>query len=259
MKTRIIARMGRIAMTLGGVLALGACGTMVRPDDLKRPEAISCIDVPAGIESHTTQGLLRYNWTTKLAPGAYVSEGEDADGTYYRGPYEAITADADSFPKPSRMYDGGIWVPRKGDQAPAVYTYFAWKDPKTTPPSGVSCANAIAVRGQGTSGVREVRYVTRENSGQPAVGGASTAEANAGFEAGLQMGTSGTFTGGQVSGAGVAGGAIGGIVVAALIQMDVGKISVAPYLSDEKLSVTLKQLAQSARPIKIEPAAPAAE
>lgn len=254
MRIRTVVRKGAIAMTSGVTVLLTACGTVVKPSDLKRPDVISCIEVPAGVESHTIHGLFRSHWTTRLAPGAYVSEREDTKGTYYRGPYEAITTSVEGVSRPPTAIDGGIWVPRDDRQPPVVYEYFAWKDPQTAPPKGAHCADATIVIAPGTASAGRITYSVKESSGRDTNDGLTTQTADAGFEAGLQAGTNGTLTGGQVTGTGIAGGAVGGIIVGALIQMDVGKITHTPYLSDDNLASTLMDLRHSAKPIKVVPA-----
>lgn len=244
MTKNIFARMGAIAVATGITVSLTGCATTIKTDDLKRPDTISCIDVPEGVESRTTYGLFNVRWITKLVAGPYISEREDANGTYYRGPYEAISVATEGSDRPATTFDGGIWVPRNGDQPPVLYRYFATKDPASSPPKGGTCADAMAIGATDAVGVNRVTF--------SASGIAKTA-ADEGFNAGLSAGTAGAFTGGQVTGAGVAGGAVGGLIVAALIQMDVGKITHAGDLSDDNLTDTLMQLAQGAKPIKVAP------
>ncbi|AJE97256.1 hypothetical protein [Pandoraea apista] len=253
MRKRTVARKIVITMTSGITLLLTACGTVVKPSDMKRPDVISCIEVPTGVESHTTHGLFSSHWTTRLAPGAYVSEREDAKGTYYRGPYEAITTSVEGVNRPPTATDGGIWVPRDDRQFPVVYEYFAWKDPQTAPPKGAHCADATIVLAPGTASAGRIIFSANEIAGRDTNGVLTTQPADAALEVGLQAGTNGALTGGQVTGAGIAGGVVGGIIIGALIQMDVGKITHAPYRSDDNLASTLMDLRHSAKPIQVVP------
>ena len=65
---------------------------------------------------------------------------------------------------------------------------------------------------------------------------------------------------GQAAGAGVAGGLIGGVIIASLINMDVGKINLMPLNKDPVFQAALDQLRSSVVQLKPAPApVPAAQ
>lgn len=229
---------------------LAGCGTTpINPADLKRPVALTCIEVPQGMEAHELLGLGKYHWTTRLAPGPYIAEREDADGTYYRAPpggvYQARDDLANLPPSPlvPRVRDGGIWMPHTQGNLPHVYTYYSTQEaPVVALPEKASCATAVSLSDPKSKGVNTVAFATGGALGGATGGAVATA---------VTRNTSASS--GQAVGAGAAGGAIAGLLVAAMIDMDVGKIFHHPVSNDPKFMAALQELSHSAAPI---PAAP---
>ncbi|WP_141218206.1 hypothetical protein [Bordetella genomosp. 11] len=196
--------------------------------------------MPEGLEGHDTRGIFDIEWTTKVAAGPYISEFEDAGGTYYRAPpgglYFAMT---NNSPVDPTTYDGGIWVPRDHATPPVFYTYYSTANAVVAPlPTGASCANAVLVPSPQGTGADTVAFATGG-----AIGGA------AGGAIGRGIAHSASMSYGQAAGAGAAGGAIGGLIVAALINMDVGKIFYRPMPNDPAFIQKLTQLTKEAKPI----------
>lgn len=223
----------------------GGCATGIRPSDLTQPEALTCIEIPKGVEAHETKGLLNYQWTTRLVPGPYIAEREDAEGIYYRAPSGGIyigrddIADQPPVPFMPRNLEGGIWVPSVPGKFPHLYTYFSTQEANIIPlPENAGCSNAVVVRDPQSKGVSTVAFATGG-----ALGGAT------GGLIGRAITPNSSMSYGRAAGAGAAGGAIGGLIVAGLINMDVGKIFHHPLSTDLKFVATLEGLARKATPI----------
>lgn len=220
------------------VAFLSGCATIVRPDDLKKPEMVTCLEVPKGVEAHEVKGLFDYRWTTRLAHGPYIAELEDAEGIYYRAPPGGIFVgpdDIDGKPLPRLqpwLFDGGIWVPRASDKAPHLYTYFSTQDATVAQlPAGASCATAVSVPDPNSKGVSVVVFATEGALGG-AIGGAVARAAS----------QNSSMSYGQSAGAGLIGGAIAGVIIAGLINMDVGKIVHSAPSTDPKFRAALGEL-----------------
>jgi hypothetical protein len=227
-------------------LALGGCATMERPEDLGRPAKLSCIEVPQEVELFELRGLLDYRWVTRLAQGPYVAERESAEGTYYRAPPGGIyiaLADvpraAPPVPLMPRVFDGGIWVPKTPGTPAHLYTYFSTQDAAVAPlPEAASCQTARAVQDPDAKGVSAIAFATGG-----LIGG------TAGGVAGRAVSSNSSMSYGQAAGAGAVGGALGGLIVAGLINMDVGKIVHHPITKDAKFQATLQELSAKVVPV----------
>lgn len=221
------------------------CATRILPNDLARPEALTCIEVPEGVEAHEIKGPLKKHWTTKLVPGPYISEREDADGTYYRAPPGGIysvldeIADKPTPPLMPRIFDGGIWVPRTSGKTPHLYIYYSTQDATIIPlPDSSNCSSAVSVPDPESMGVNTVAFVTGGALGG-ATGGA-TARATV---------PNASVSYGQATGGGAIAGAVSGLIVAGLINMDVGKITHLSLSTDPKFVAALEELALKVVPI----------
>ncbi|MDI1260269.1 hypothetical protein [Aquabacterium sp.] len=231
-------------------LMLGGCATMVKPEDLSRPAKLSCFEVPQIVEAHEVRGLLDIPWVTKLAQGPYVAERENAEGTYYRAPPggihiapAAVKADAPPAPLMPRVFDGGIWIPKTPGTPAHLYTYFSTQEAAVVPlPEAASCQTAQLVKDPDAKGVSAVAFATGG-----LIGG------TAGGLVGRSVSSNSSVSYGQAAGAGAVGGALGGLIVAGLINMDVGKIVHHPLSKDAKFQSALQDM--SAKVVLVVPSA----
>lgn len=244
----------RTACLLLAALTLGGCATVIKPSDLARPASLTCIQVPAGVVAHEVKGLLDVKWTTQLAPGPYIAEREDAQGTFYRAPPGGVEVFAAEFAdkQPAglipRFYDGGIWLPRDLAAPAKFYTYFSTADAVVKPAlPDATCDVAVLVPDPQAQGVSVVSFATGG-----AIGGGT------GAVVGRSMNNQSSLSYGQAAGAGVVGGAIGGLIVASLINMDVGKINLMPLTKDPAFQAMLDQFKGSVVQLKPAPV-PAAQ
>jgi hypothetical protein len=112
-------------------LPLSGWATTVAPSSLRVPAQLTCFDLPTPISYSAQRGLANITWVTRLERGPYVSEYEDAGGTYFRAPPGGLSgARPDLMDKPAGMlthmnYDGGIWIPRDPTVPPHRYVYFS--------------------------------------------------------------------------------------------------------------------------------------
>ena len=241
---------GAIALA---VLALGGCATPIAPEELQVPARISCFELAAPVSYVEERGLLKYMWETRLERGPYVAERVDANGTFYRAPPGGVSIarqDALSAPASSlthMTYDGGVWIPRDPAGKPHLYNYFTTEAVSpVVPPAGSTCANVEVARDPKTHGVDAVTYGVAG-----AVGGAT------GGVAARAAGTT-SMSYGKAAGTGAVGGAIGGVLVAALINMDVGKIVQRPPDQNADFVHAIQAAAAQAAPLPEAPAASAA-
>lgn len=225
-----------IAALTSTVLLTGCAG--VRPESLATPEKLTCIQVLPGTEAHETRGLFGLKVTTRLTPGPYFAERQDAEGTYYRAPSGGIYIGADeSADKPNkslvpRIMDGGVWLPRVPGKPPHLYTFFSTSDSTIVPlPDNASCATAMSIPDPQSQGVDAVAFATGG-----AVGGAAGGVIARSTSPGKAMSY------GQAAGTGLVGGALGGLLVAGLINMDIGKITHHPLSSDPTFQTALEKL-----------------
>jgi len=191
---------------------LTGCGGLIKPESLKVPEPITCISLPEKISFSSFRGLLKVKWDTSLNAGLYVSEREDDDGTYFRGPQGTFSNWSADYPGMSRTYDGGFWLPKDKTQSPRLYNYFSATSVPVAPElMNTDCSMATFAK---DSASQRVNVLLATTSG--AVGGAGARA--------LAPGSSMTY--GQAA----AGGAIGMGIVALMINADVGKIYLQPQL-----------------------------
>jgi hypothetical protein len=240
------------AVALAG-LALGGCATPIAQEDLKVPAQLTCFELAAPASYLEERGLLKYTWETRLERGPYVAERVDANGTFYRAPPGGVSiARQDALSLPANLlthmtYDGGVWIPHDPAGQPHLYNYFTTEAvPPVVPPAGSSCANVEVARNPNTQGVDTVAYGVAG-----AVGGATGGLLARG------AGTTG-MSYGKAAGTGAVGGAVGGVLVAALINMDVGKIVQRPPDHNVEFVRTILAAAAHAAPLPQAPAASAA-
>lgn len=231
-----------LTAVLAGALLAG-CGTV--PDKLARPAQMTCVYLKEPISFVSTHGLLSIPWETQLGRGPYVSEREDAKGIYYRAPTGGVRIAFAGGPKSAGTRDGGFYIPKNVNDPPKIYSYFSTADvPAQIPPEDVDCSN--------------VGYITDPTATKLdvvpiAIGGALGGAA--GGIAGRAV-TGGGMSYSQAAGAGAAGGLIGTLLVAEMVNADVGNIHFSWDLDDPAFIAKLKQLAADKVAIKEIPAKP---
>jgi hypothetical protein len=229
--------------TISVALALtSGCATMIKPEELKRPQRITCFDLKEEIEGHDLKGLLKISWTTRISSGPYVSEYEDVEGIYFRAPTAGLFISMDDLiGKPSvkglivQTFDGGIWLPKIPGKLPHLYTYFSAQDAENTnatkPTSCTDIQNIVVPKTIGVS-VKAFAF----GGGMGGAAGATIAKATS---------PNASISYGQAAGAGLVGGAIGGAITAAMINKDVGKIVHQPITGDPLFNENILNLQHS--------------
>lgn len=244
-QSELIARCATLVAALAGFV-LGGCATPIDPKEMKAPGQVSCIEVPKGVEAHEIRGLLSVHWTIRVSPGPYISEYEDAQGTYYRAPPGGIYYVRDGTEdKPEALFthmthDGGIWMPHDAAKPPHLYQYFSTRSAPVVPlPDGLSCANAVYVRDPDSKGVDTVVLATSFTAGGAAGGMLARAAV-----------PNSSLSYGQAAGAGAAGGLIAGLIISSIINEDVGKIVHGSESTDPAFVAALQRLGKSAVPLR---------
>lgn len=138
---------------------------MAGSSGLKAPDQLSCIHLPAALSGIETKGLFKVESETRLERGPYISEGEDAEGTYFRAPAGGVYLGPPKD-KPAKgawqlNRDGGIFVPRDPSAPPQLYSYV--NDDRTSaatvvPPATSDCSNTRFVRDPVTKAVKAAEY-----------------------------------------------------------------------------------------------------
>ncbi|WP_165666084.1 hypothetical protein [Metapseudomonas otitidis] len=213
---------------------LQGCATAVAPDDLAPPARISCIYLDKPLSYTETLGLLDIPWTTRLEKGPYWSEKVDAKGTYYRAPPGALSLQNDKgqpMLNAPRTRDGGFYVPNDPAAPITLYYYFSTTNAPSVPEWLDTDCNKVAVIREANSQKISVAAL--------AVGGAISGAAGALASRNL---ANDSMSNGQAIGAGAAGGLIGGVIIATMINADIGKIM--PFFPPPNAVVTarLKEL-----------------
>ena len=152
-------------------VVLVGCGHDIRLSDVARPTQLRCLDVPPGLEAQYTASEPPLSFTKRFAAGPYISDGEFADGTFYRAPYGSIyIGRTDQLDQPPRrfsttIYDGGFWLPNKPGAAPYFYLLFRPdKSTLTAAPAGARCADAIAVKNRLDPNQLDVIFASEKTS-----------------------------------------------------------------------------------------------
>lgn len=203
------------------VLLVSGCAVPIRPSDLPVPAKVTCLQLATPLESTETRGLLSIVWITRLERGPYVAEREDDEGTYFRAPPGGISvtapAEAKRMPLAYRsVADGGFWIPRDPSKLPRVYRYLSTESAAVTvPPASAHCATSTYTRDPVTQDLRLMDF---------AAGGAVAGATGAVVARSMGLGAPRGMSYGQSAAVGAVGGAIGGLIVASLINMDMGKI-----------------------------------
>jgi len=225
-------RPAKLSFALLMLLNLGGCASTIPPETLSTPKEILCINISEPITYTFEVGLVDAVWTARLERGPYISEKEDASGTYFRAPQGGISVarldlvDKSTDPGVHQTHDGGFWLPHNPQIKPRTYQYFSMQEvPPIVPPKDASCSTSAYVTDPDSSGASVLSLATGG-----AIGGA----------VGRSMAPNSAMSYGQSA----AGGAIGGIVVAQIINMDVGKIILGRDIENEKFIEQLRIYAQ---------------
>lgn len=210
-----------------------ASNTLVAPDQLATPSSLTCIQLPEALTATDEAGLLKLVTETRLERGPYVSEKEDAQGTYYRAPQGGISQfqPGGNFSGKRFTMDGGFFVPKDPQKLPSLYLYTQMGDTTpVVPDAGINCANVSVARDP----------VTHKLSI-----GLMAAAGGLGGAAGRAAVPHSGISYGQAA----AGGAIGGALVAYLVNQDLGKISPIALVKDPVMLGKLREL--SAHPVPV--------
>jgi hypothetical protein len=220
------------------VLLLSGCAPGVKPDKLSAPQVVTCLDVKEPMSFTTTHGLFNFPWETRLDRGVYISEKEDAKGTYYRAPPGGITVgrtdrkDRPAGPATYMTYDGGIFIPHDPTVAPTLYKYFSTGPALVqAQPSNVDCSTVVYIRDPSTQKIDIAMLAVGTGIG-----------AATGSAIGHSLHPSVHMSYGQAAGVGLVGGVIGGLIAGAIINSEVGEIQAGPEI-DSQMEEKIKVLA----------------
>jgi hypothetical protein len=108
------------------LLLVGCAG--VKPSSMKKPKETSHIALNSNVQWTALLGLKKVEFKYTLAAGTYVSEVEDFEGTYFRGPSGCFVTNIPGEPKPAVsektfLQDCGIYVPKAATQEIKLYLY----------------------------------------------------------------------------------------------------------------------------------------
>lgn len=230
----------KLFLPLAASAMLGGCATapLVAPDQLATPSQITCIQLPEALTAVGQAGLLKLVTETRLERGPYVSEKEDAEGTYYRAPQGGISTFQPGNPGAKRFHnDGGFFVPKDPSKMPFIYLYTSMGSvTPEVPAAGVSCANV---------GYAKDPVTQKLSVGLMAVAGG----------AGGAAGRAAVKNSSLSYGGAAAGGAIGGALVAYLANQELGKISPIGVANDPVVLGRLRDLSTQAVPVAPQQAA----
>lgn len=218
-------------------LLAGCAENLVAPDKLAAPAALTCIQLPEEVIATDHLGLMKTLMQTHLERGPYVSEKEDALGTYYRGPKGAVSMHWPDNPssKPGHV-DGGFFIPKDPQKLPSVYFYTSMDtvEPEVPGPE-VSCANVGYIKDPVTQKL-SVGWMAAAGGLGGAAGRAAVPRSSVSY--------------GQAA----AGGAIAGALVGYLVNMDMGKIKQYDSVKDPVALGKLRELSAQAVPVTPLPA-----
>lgn len=225
--------------------SLGGCASapLQKPEELAAPKQLSCIHLKEAISGSAKYGLVNIVWESRLERGPYISEKEDAEGTYFRGPQGAVRFDRPDQPAKDTfshtVSDGGIFVPKDPNAAPRLYVYTSLQNTAPQVPApGVDCSSVVAVKDPVTNKVSVA---------------AAAAAGGLGGTAGRAVAQGAQFSYGQAA----VGGAVAGAIVAAFINMDLGKISPGMEVKDPALQAKLRELGRQQVSLQASGATPA--
>jgi hypothetical protein len=108
------------------LLLVGCSG--VNPSSMQKPKETSHIALNSNIHWTALRGFKNVEFRYTLAAGTYVSEVEDSEGTYFRGPSGCFVTNIPGDPKAAVnektfLEDCGIFVPKSAAQEVKTYFY----------------------------------------------------------------------------------------------------------------------------------------
>ena len=202
----------------------------VRAAKLPLPKSVTCLALRQPITYTTKIGLFHLVWDVTLGRGAYVSEREDAQGTYYRAPPGALTQQHVNKKTHAPIghavgFVGGIYLPRNSATPPRLYSYYgSYGAAEEHPRSDADCSTLTYAIDPQTHSVNVWAM------------GLST---GIGTGIGMALGRSfqphfqGSY--GQAAGVGLIGGLLGGLIVGAIEKSKAGEIIPGPPLSSDAI------------------------
>ena len=245
MNTRTSPRTVISAAALALSLSISGTPAIANSAELQVPSQVSCLHLPAALSGIETKGLFKVESETRLERGPYISEREDAEGSYFRAPAGGVYLGPPKD-KPARgawqaNRDGGIFVPRDPSAPPQLYSYVSDVGASAAtlvPPAAADCSNTRYVRDPVTKAVSVAGYtgegMTKTDAKQLGAG--------AGGLSGLGiLSSNGGFLGG------FAGAVLGDVING---TADMGKIAKLPHSKNAEFNAKLSQLARTAVPIK---------
>lgn len=220
-----------VGLPVAACALLAGCAStpLVVPDQLATPSTITCIQLSDALMAKDEAGLLKIMTETRLERGPYVSEKEDAQGTYYRAPQGGISQFQPNNPGAKRFtMDGGFFIPKDPQKLPSLYLYTSMSNvAPLVPEEGSGCANVA---------------VTRDPVTQKLSVGLMAAAGGIGGAAGRAAVPHSGISYGQAA----AGGAIAGALVAYLVNQDMGKIAPVALVKDPVVLGKLRELSAQA-------------
>lgn len=212
-------------------LLAGCVGRAVlQPDDLELPSRVTCIDLQEPLVYQDDFGPFNVVLEHRFERGPYIAERIDDEGTYYRGPPGAYVRMSPSMKSQwggKEGLDGGFFIPHDPDGAPRIYYYMNGSVPIVVPPKSAQCTS--------------LAYVKDPQGKKLDVGLYGLAGGLGGISGRLQV-SGAPISYGQVAGAGF----VSGIIIATLINMDLGKISLDPPLRRPEVIARFKKLTDGA-------------
>lgn len=194
--------------------------TIKDPENLLPPSWISCIDIPDPIEYSEVRGISKVTWNERLERGVYISEKEDAQGVYFRAPPGGLFEGRPEYKNYGSgvtthfQSDGGFFMPNDPEAVPRLYHYFSTTDVVSkVPDATAACVNSA--------------YIRSSNSTQVSLVNTAIEGATAG-----SLGRALTINSSVSYGQAAVGGALGGMIVATIVNSDVGKIILHQPIQD---------------------------
>jgi hypothetical protein len=165
MHTRTALRTAMPTAGLALLLSFSATPVIAGSSGLQTPSQLSCIHLPVALSEIETKGLFKVESETRLERGPYISEGEDAEGTYFRAPAGGVYLGPPKD-KPAKgawqlNRDGGIFVPHDPTLPPQLYSYVTENGisaATVVPPPTADCSNTRFARDPVTKAVKTAEY-----------------------------------------------------------------------------------------------------
>ncbi len=210
-------------------LVLTSGRTGVRPNSLDRPTQVTCINLKHAITFTLVRGIFNNHITKRLERGAYWSERNDLNGTYYRAPsggIQFLRKDAKPGDKAMMVADGGFFLPNDPKKPIKAYTYnSSQRTPGKAQPEDLTCSKLQYTQDPST---RKISVSQMAVAG--AVGG------TLGGLTGRSISRNSTLSYGQSAGVGLAGGLLDGLIIAAINNANAGRLTLGKPVTDKTCS-----------------------